>query len=481
MVLRAGYRLLFLFSLLAATAAAAAADEPSDDGAVDAPAPVSFYHDIRPIFQANCYGCHQPAKTDGEYVMTSFEQLLDGGESGEYSVVPGEPDDSYLLEQITPSNGEAEMPQKGEALSTTQIDLIARWILEGANDDTPENSVVRFDADHPPTYLAAPVITSVEFSPDGSLIAVSGYHEVLLYNTPSAEEAEPVLAARLIGMSERIESAVFSPDGKYLAVTGGSPGRMGEVQVWDVESHEMVLSRPVSYDTLYGASWSPDGKLIAFGCSDNSIRAIDVENNEQVFFCAAHGDWVLGTVFSVDGSHLVSISRDQSMKLYVTSEERFVDNITSITPGALKGGLLAVERHPTEDHLLVGGSDGVPRLYKMHRTRERKIGDDFNLIRAYESLPGRVFDVAMSADGTRIVAGSSLNGQGYVNIYNTEEGGAPVATCQGELGGIYSVDFNADGSIVACGGFDGMIRLFDAATGEPIIQFSAVPPEATID
>ncbi len=481
MLVRASFSVMFLFFLLAVTAVPAALDEPSDDDAVNETDPVSFYHDIRPIFQANCYGCHQPAKTDGQYVMTSFEQLLAGGESREKSVVPSQPDASNLLTQITPVDGEAEMPKKAEALSTTQIDLIARWIREGASDDTPENSAVRFDSDHPPTYLAAPVITSVEFSPDGSLIAVSGYHEVLLYNTPAAGETEAVLVARLIGMSQRIESAVFSPDGKQLAVTGGSPGRLGEVQVWDVESRELILSRPVSYDTLYGASWSPDGKLIAFGCSDNSIRAINVENNEQVFFCAAHGDWVLGTVFSVDGSHLVSISRDQSMKLYVTSEQRFVDNITSITPGALRGGLLSVERHPTEDQLLVGGSDGEPRLYQMHRTRDRKIGDDYNLIRAYQALPGRVFDVAISADGSQIAAGSSLNGQGYVNIYSTEEGGAPVATYQGELGAIYSVDFNADGSIVACGGFDGMVRLFDAATGEQVIQFSAVPPGAMVD
>ena len=40
------------------------------------PKKVSFYSDIRPILQGQCHGCHQPAKAKGEYVMTTFEQLL---------------------------------------------------------------------------------------------------------------------------------------------------------------------------------------------------------------------------------------------------------------------------------------------------------------------------------------------------------------------------------------------------------------------
>ena len=42
---------------------------------------VSYYKQIRPIFQAHCQGCHQPAKSGGDYVMTSFARLLKGGES----------------------------------------------------------------------------------------------------------------------------------------------------------------------------------------------------------------------------------------------------------------------------------------------------------------------------------------------------------------------------------------------------------------
>src|SRR5215470_2039973 len=49
-----------------------AAEMPKDA----ASQPVSFYKDIRPIFQANCHGCHQPAKAKGGYVMTEFQKLV---------------------------------------------------------------------------------------------------------------------------------------------------------------------------------------------------------------------------------------------------------------------------------------------------------------------------------------------------------------------------------------------------------------------
>ena len=72
----------------------------------------------------------------------------------------------------------------------------------------------------------------------------------------------------------------------------------------------------------------------------------------------SHNDWVLDTVFSADGSHLISVGRDMAAKLTEVATQRFVDNITSITPGALKGGIAAVARHPKRDEIVVGGSDG---------------------------------------------------------------------------------------------------------------------------
>lgn len=435
--------------------------------------PVSYFRDIHPIFHVHCFGCHQPAKAGGLYVMTTMKGLHKGGESELAAVVPGKPEESYLIEQITPVDGEAAMPKEQKPLKEEQIALIRRWIAEGAKDDTPERVQGAVDADHPPKYENAPVLTAIDFSPDETLLAVSGYHETLLFKADGSE-----LVARLVGNSERIESLAFSPDGKLLAVTGGSPGRQGEVQVWDVATRQLKYSLTLTHDNIYGVSWSPDGSKIAFGCADNTLRAVEAETGKQILYQGAHSDWVLDTVFSVKADHLVSVSRDRSMKLVEVATQRFVDNITSITPGALKGGLNTVDRHPGKDELLIGGADGVPKVYQMFRTKDRKIGDDFNLIKAYEGMPGRIYDVAFNTDGSRFVACSSLDGAGEVRIYETETGKL-LHKLAGQHGGVYAVAINNSGTVVASVGFDGLVRLNNAETGELIKEFSPVPAGAT--
>ncbi len=437
---------------------------------------VSYFRDVRPLLQEHCEGCHQPAKRSGEYVMTPFASLLKGGESGDAAVIPGKPAASNLIRLITPAKGKGgqlktEMPKDKPALTAANIELVTRWIAEGAADDTPASSAVTFDADHPPVYHAAPVISSLDFSPDGTLLAVSGYHEVLLHKADGSG-----LVGRLVGLSERVQSLAFSPDGKRLAVAGGSPARLGEIQVWNVAERKLALSVPMTYDTLYGVSWSPDGSRIAFGCADNSVRAIDAKSGEQVLFQGAHNDWVLGTVFSLDSSHLVSVSRDRSMKLIEMATQRFVDNITSITPGALKGGLAAVDRHPKKDELLVGGADRAPKTYRMYRPADkaRQIGDDFNLIRAYDALPGRIYSVQYSPDGERIAAGSSSDETGEIRIYEAASGRL-IAKYDGQPGPIYTVRFSRDGKRIAAGGFAGKLLLIDAATGKLNKEFVPAP------
>jgi WD40 repeat protein/mono/diheme cytochrome c family protein len=481
--------------------------------AAEAPATgekVSYHQHVKPIFQAQCQGCHQPAKQSGGFEMTNFARLLAGGESGVKAVVPGNPDESYLVDEITPDkNGKAEMPRGAPALSATDIDLIRRWIAEGAQDDTPANVVEKYDSAHPPVYTRAPVVPSLDFSPDGKLLATAGFHEVLLHERTGADWSTGTKpAGRLIGLSERVEAVKFSPDGKKLAVAGGLPARLGEVQVWDVATKKLLLSRPVGYDTVYGASWSPDGKSIAIGCGDNSVRVLDAATGEQTLFMGSHNDWALDTVFSVDGSHLISVSRDRSAKLVEVETQRFIDNITSITPGALKGGLQAVVRHPERDEIVFGGSDGTPKIYRVHRITKRVIGDDANLIAVLPALSGRIFGVDVSRDGKRIAAVSSNDGLGEIGIYTykddtslpddikaivekrvserkeeddkkldqyTKSQVKQLAKTQVKEGGLFAVAFTPDGKQLAVAGADGLVRIVNAVDGKIAGTFTPVP------
>ena len=61
------------------------------------------------------------------------------------------------------------------------------------------------------------------------------------------------------------------------------------------------------------------------------------------------------------------VGRDMAVKLTEVATQRFVDNITSITPGALKGGIHAITVHPKKEEVLVGGSDGVPQVFRLTR------------------------------------------------------------------------------------------------------------------
>lgn len=495
---------LTLAPIVGALPVARAADPVSKGTDADK---VSFFKQVRPILQANCVGCHQPAKAGGGYVMTDFARLFMAGESGDKPIRAGQPTESAFFEQIAPRTGKPAMPKGKAPLAKDEVELIRRWIAEGASDDTPGRSGPAIDMTNPPVYSRAPVIGSLDFSNDGNYLAIAGFHEVLLFDGAGEKRL-----ARLVGLSERVESVKFSPDSKFLAVAGGLPARMGEIQVWDVAARKLVLSVAQTYDTLFGVNWSPDGSLISFGCTDNSVRAINSKTGEQVLFQGSHTDWVVDTAFSTDGSHLISVSRDRTAKLTEVATQRFIDNITSITPGALKGGIQAITRHPERDEIIVGGADGAPKIFRIYRQTARKIGDDANLIRQLPKLPGRINAVAVSANGRKLAAVSSLDGTGEVHLFGYDfdtqmpdrikaiqskvvsqrtpdeqaayekylgDGVKLLSSQTVKTAGLYSVAFHPKTDQVVTAGSDGVVRVFDGQKLLPVREFSPAPVQTT--
>jgi WD40 repeat protein len=447
------------------TSAALMADDkpPSKPGDPAVKAPVSFHKEIKPLLQKRCSGCHQPAKQGGKLDLTTFESFQSGGRKGA-TFVAGKPQESLFLQLIT-GELKPQMPKGDPPLPPDEVALLERWVAEGAKDDTPPTAKLIFHSDKPPVYSVPPAVSALAYSPDGSVLAVAGYHEVTLHKPDGSERL-----ARLVGLSDRLETLVFSPDGKILAAVGGSPGRLGEVQLWDPVEKKLLRSVSVSFDNAYGASFSDDGKLLAFGCTDKSAQILSVEEGKVIRRIDQHEDWVFGTGFSKDRKHLITCSRDRTMKLIESDTGSFVDNLTSITPGVLGGSLYALARHPAEDKFLTGGEDGIPKLYKIVRTAARQIGDDNNLLMAYDRVPGVITCLAITSDGKRFAAGSV---HGDLRIHELDSG-KRIAEAKAPCA-FYTVKFHPGGGQVAGGGFDGKVRIYDAATGSLLKEFVPVP------
>jgi hypothetical protein len=107
---------------------------------IAAPTELSFNRDIRPILSENCFYCHgqDGNKRKGGLRLDSREAALKSGESGQPTLVPGQPEASALVARIFSKDADEQMPppKSNRHLSDAQRDLLKRWIAEGAKYET---------------------------------------------------------------------------------------------------------------------------------------------------------------------------------------------------------------------------------------------------------------------------------------------------------------------------------------------------------
>ena len=120
---------------------------------------INFSRDIRPILNANCTGCHGGVKMNGDVSFIYREQVIAKGKSGKPTVVPGDPDGSEMLTRILSSDPDEVMPppDHGKPLKPDEVELIQKWIAEGAKWDNHWS----FET---PTRHKAPEVSMPEWS-----------------------------------------------------------------------------------------------------------------------------------------------------------------------------------------------------------------------------------------------------------------------------------------------------------------------------
>ena len=97
---------------------------------------IDFDREIRPLLSDRCFRCHGPNEKDrkGAFRLDQEKSALGKAESGEHPIVPGKPESSELIRRITAAEASERMPPQdsGKTLSKSEIELLRRWIQEGA-------------------------------------------------------------------------------------------------------------------------------------------------------------------------------------------------------------------------------------------------------------------------------------------------------------------------------------------------------------
>ncbi|QEH37555.1 translocation protein TolB [Aquisphaera giovannonii] len=464
-------RLAFTTLLILAGPAPAAPDEPRPrapekpkaDAHPGPGKPVSFLRDVAPILVRDCIACHNARKSEGKYAMTTFAQLLKGSKSGDGdAIVPGKPDDSNFIDVLLP-DAEPRMPYKLDPLATADIELLRKWIAEGAKYDGSSPGEDWAFVLHktravtvPESYPAAVPVTALAFSPDGARIATSGYHEMIFWNV-----ADGTIARRVAGLPERTQTIAISPDGKRLATAGGDPGQYGIVRLWDVEAAGGL--RPArdlaeGSDVVFAAAFSPDGKALATAGADRVVRVYEVESGKPLVQSEDHADWIFDVAFSPDGKQLATASRDKTAKVLQVATKESLATFPGHTVPVYAAAFL-----PDGKTVVSAGEDNAIRAWT--------VGDEAKQVRQFGGFGGAVFRLRLSPDGKTLAACSADK---TVRTFKADTG-APLQTLKGHADWVYSVAFSPDGKTLASGSWDGEVRLWNLADGKPVRTILAAP------
>ncbi len=174
-------------------------------------------------------------------------------------------------------------------------------------------------------------ISKMSFSPDGKILAIIFFWHIYdkdkTNQTPRIELWDVPIGQHtriLKGHAGGISNISFSPDGKTLASGGGD----GTIRLWDavtgqqkqiLTAQNWIIDRSAgarSFQSVQGVTFNPDGNLLANGIGNGTIYLWDTVTGKQKKILKGHTGWITNLSFSADGRMLASESWDGTVLVW---------------------------------------------------------------------------------------------------------------------------------------------------------------------